>query len=84
MGNSIAETEVEVTRSSLKESGMIKMLGATQKDLDFPVECAQKPLTHSLKPVRMFQIQKVPSWPTRWVYQPSQGSMSTLPRNSVQ
>ena len=45
MGNSIAETEVEVTRSSQKVSLMIKKLRATQKDPDFPAECVQKPLT---------------------------------------
>ena len=45
MENSIAETEVETTMSILKESMMIKKLGATQKDPDFPAECVQKPLT---------------------------------------
>ena len=47
MGDSITETEMEVTRSSLKESVMIKRLGATQRDLDFPAECAQRPLTQT-------------------------------------
>ena len=45
MGNSIAEPEVEITISILKEGSMIKKLGATQKDPDFPAECVQKPLT---------------------------------------
>ena len=47
MGDSITKTEVEVTRSSLKGSAMIKRLGATQRDLDFPAECAQRPLTQT-------------------------------------
>ena len=45
MENSIAETEVEVTRCSQKGSTMIKISRATQKDPDFPTECVQKPLT---------------------------------------
>ena len=44
MGDSITKTEVEVTRSSLIERVMIKKPGVTQRDLDFPAECAQRPL----------------------------------------
>ena len=45
MENSIEETEVEVIRSSQKESTRIKKLRATQKDPDFPAECVWRPLT---------------------------------------
>ena len=38
MENSIAKTEVEIIRSSLRESAMIKKLVATQKVPDFPAE----------------------------------------------
>ena len=47
MEDSIAETEMEVARSNLKESAMIKRLEVTQRDLDFPAECAQRPLTQT-------------------------------------
>ena len=47
MEGSIAETEMEVARSNLKESTMIKMLEVTQRDLDSLVECAQRPLTQT-------------------------------------
>ena len=42
MEDSIAETEMEVARSNLRESAMIKNLEATLRDLDFPAECAQR------------------------------------------
>ena len=45
MGNSLEETEVEVIRSSQKESVRIKKLRATPKDPYFPAECVQRPLT---------------------------------------
>ena len=44
MEDSIAETEMEVARNNLKESAMTKRLEVTQRDLDFPAECVQKPL----------------------------------------
>ena len=44
MKDSITETEMEVARSNLKESAMTKRLEVTQRDLNFPAECAQKPL----------------------------------------
>ena len=43
MENSIKETEVEVIRSSQKESVRIKKLRATPKDPDFPTECVRRP-----------------------------------------
>ena len=44
MEDSITETEMEVARNNLKESVMTKGLEVTQRDLDFPAECVQKPL----------------------------------------
>ena len=47
MEDSTAETETEVTGSNLEEISMIKKLEVTQRNLDSPSECAQKPRTQT-------------------------------------
>ena len=47
MEDSITETDIEVPRSNLKESMMIKKPEVIPRDLDFSAECAQGPLTQT-------------------------------------
>ena len=47
MEDSISETEMEVARSNLEEMAMTKKLEVTQRNLYFPAEFAEKPLTQT-------------------------------------